>query len=68
MTKHAWRSLMRSVLVFTNVLFLLLGSVLVTLGGAFLGHVRYAIRFATINAVLTARLLYDKATWCRCRT
>lgn len=30
---HAWRSLSRSILVFTNVLFLLLGSVLVTLGG-----------------------------------
>lgn len=34
MTMHAWRSLSRSILVFTNVLFLLLGSVLVTLGGA----------------------------------
>jgi hypothetical protein len=34
MAKHAWRSLSRSVLVFTNVLFLLLGSVLVSIGGA----------------------------------
>lgn len=33
MAKHAWRSLSRSVLVFTNVLFLLLGSVLVSIGG-----------------------------------
>ncbi|KAF4316360.1 hypothetical protein JM18_008449 [Phytophthora kernoviae] len=30
---HAWRSLSRSILVFTNVLFLLLGSVLVSIGG-----------------------------------
>ncbi|TDH74419.1 hypothetical protein CCR75_001482 [Bremia lactucae] len=30
---HAWRSLTRSILVFTNVLFLLLGSVLVSIGG-----------------------------------
>ncbi|RLN06483.1 hypothetical protein BBJ28_00019565, partial [Nothophytophthora sp. Chile5] len=30
----AWRSLSRSILVFTNVLFLLLGSVLVAIGGS----------------------------------
>lgn len=31
---HAWRSLSRSILVFTNVLFLALGAVLLTIGGA----------------------------------
>jgi hypothetical protein len=33
MAANAWRSLMRGILVFTNVLFLLLGLVLISLGG-----------------------------------
>lgn len=66
MAKHAWRSLSRSVLVFTNVLFLLLGSVLVSIGGASsLWGSQYQWKWITNERTFS----WDfQATWCLYRS